>query len=100
MTAGRLSQLPKRLLRWLAADHQRTQGRSTSRHQELGRALQRDKGNISHSLRPWEARGWLVMGRSFGGTAASLRLTPEGQKRVSQFADSGDERKNAMESRG
>ncbi len=90
MTAGRLSQLQKRILRWLAADHQRTQGRITSSHQELVRALQRDKGNISHSLRTLEARGWLAIGRSAGGKAESLRLTPEGQKWVSQFAGSCD----------
>ena len=50
MTVARLSQLQKRILRWLAADYQRTQGRITSSHQELVHALQRDKGNISHSL--------------------------------------------------
>jgi DNA-binding MarR family transcriptional regulator len=54
------------------------------------RALQRDKGNISHSLRTLEERGWIVIGRSSGGKAESLRLTPEGQKRVSQFAISCD----------
>jgi DNA-binding MarR family transcriptional regulator len=98
MTAVRLSQLQKRILRWLAADHQRTQGsdhqrtqgRITSSHQELVRALQRDKGNISHSLRTLEERGWLAIGRSAGGKAESLRLTPEGQKWVSQFAGSCD----------
>jgi len=46
MTAARLSQLQKRILRWLVADHQRTQGSITSSHQELVRALQQDKGNI------------------------------------------------------
>ncbi len=39
-----------------------------------------DKGNLSHSLRTLEGRGWMVIGRSSGGKAASLRLTPEGQK--------------------
>ena len=86
MTTVRLSQLHKRILYWLAADHQRTQGRITSSHQELVRALQRDKGNISHSLRTLEVRGWLVIARSSGGKAESLRLTPEGQKGASQFA--------------
>lgn len=86
MTAVRLSQLPKRLLRWWAADPQRTQGRITRSHQELGRALQRDTGNSSQSLRTLEERGWMVMGRSFGGKAASLRRTPEGQKQVCQCA--------------
>ena len=90
MTAVRLSQLPKRILRWLAADHQRTQGRITSSHQELVRALQRDKSNSSHSLRTVAVRGWIVLGRSSGGKAESLRLTSEGQKWASQFAGSCD----------
>src|SRR6266571_7078400 len=80
MTATRLSQLQKRILRWLAADHQRTQGRITSSHLALVRALQGDKGNISHSLHTLEVRGWIVIGRSSGGQAESLRLTREGQK--------------------
>jgi DNA-binding MarR family transcriptional regulator len=86
MTAVRLSQLQKRILRWLAADYQRTQGRITSSHQELVHALQGDKGNISHSLRTLEGRGWLAIGRSSGGKAESVRLTPEGQKWAFQFA--------------
>jgi DNA-binding MarR family transcriptional regulator len=90
MPATRLSQLQKGILRWLAADHQRTHGRITSSHQELVRALHRDKGNISHSLQTLEGRGWLTIGRSSGGKAESLRLTPEGQKWASQFAGSCD----------
>jgi hypothetical protein len=35
MAAQRLSQLQKRLLRWLVADAQRTRGGTASRHQEL-----------------------------------------------------------------
>jgi hypothetical protein len=80
MPAVRLSQLHKRILRWLTAEHQRTQDRITSRHQGRVRALQGDQGNISHSLRTLEARGWMVIGRSSGGKAASLSLTLEGQK--------------------
>ena len=89
-TAARLSQLQQRLLRWLVADHQRTQGSITSSHQELVRALQRDKGNLSQSLRTLAGRGWRVIGRSSGGKAESLRLTPEGQKWASQVAGSCD----------
>jgi len=100
MPAVRLSQLQKRILRWLAADYQRTQGRITSSHQELVRALQRDKGNISHSLRTLAERGWMVIGRSSGGKAASLRLTPEGQKWAFQFARSCDEEKGPIETYG
>jgi DNA-binding MarR family transcriptional regulator len=90
MTAARLSQLQKRMLRWLAADHQRTPGRITSSHPELVRALQGDKGNISHSLRTLEARGWLVIGRSSGGKAESLMRTREGQKWACQVSGSCD----------
>ena len=85
MPTARLSQLQKRILRWLVADHQRTKGMITSSHEELVRALQRDKGNVSHSLRTLEVRGWIVIGRSLGGKAESLRLTPEGQKWAFQF---------------
>jgi hypothetical protein len=90
MTATRLSQLQEHILRWWAADHQRTQGRITSRHPELVRALHGDKGNSSHSLGTLAARGWILIGRSSGGKAESLRLTPEGQKWAAQFAGSCD----------
>jgi DNA-binding MarR family transcriptional regulator len=90
MTAARLSQLQKHILRWLVADHQWTQGSITSSHQELVRALQQDKGNLSHSLRTLAGRGWIVIGRSSGGKAEFLRLTLEGQKWASQFAGSCD----------
>ena len=51
MVARRLSRRQKHILRWLAADHRRTRGMITSSHQELVRAVQGDKGNISHSCR-------------------------------------------------
>jgi hypothetical protein len=54
----------------------------------LGRALSGDKGNISQSLRTLEARGLLVIGRSPGGQAQSVRLTTEGQKGAWKFAGS------------
>jgi len=90
MAATRLSQLQKRLLRWLATDAQRPRGVVASRHQELVGARKGAKGNVSHSLRTLETRGWLVMGRSAGGKAASLRLTPEGQKWAGHVARSCD----------
>lgn len=74
MVAVRLSQLQKHILRWLAADHQRTSGVIASSHPDL-----------VHTL-----HGFLIIGRSSGGHAASLRLTPEGQKRASQLAGSCD----------
>ena len=51
MATQRLSQLQRRILQWLAADHQRTKGFILSSHEELVKALQRDKGTISRSLR-------------------------------------------------
>jgi DNA-binding MarR family transcriptional regulator len=90
MAATRLSQLQKRILRWLATDAQRTRGVVASSHQELVGALKGDQGNLSHRLRTLEARGWLVIGRSSGGKAESVRLTPEGQKWACQFAGSCD----------
>lgn len=95
MPAARLSQLQQRILRWLAIDHRRTQGRITSSHQERVRALPGDKGNRSHSLRTLAARGWIVMSRSSGGKAASLMLTQEGQKWACQCAGSCDEKEEA-----
>ena len=85
MAAIRLSQRQKHLLRWLMAEHQRTQG--GDREQSLRvRALQRDKGNMRHSLWTLERHGFLSIGRSSGGHAESLILTPAGQKRAAQLA--------------
>ena len=91
MAARRRSRRQKRILQWLVADHQRTRGMITSSHQDLVRALPGDKGNISHSLQTLEARGLIVIGRSPGGKAESLWLTPEGQKWASQLTGSCDE---------
>lgn len=85
MAAQRVSRLHKRILRWLAADHQRTQGRTTSSHQELVEALSGDKSNISRSLRTLEKRGWMVIHRTSGGKAESLYLTAEGLQRASEI---------------
>ena len=90
MAAQRLSRQHKRILQWLAVDHQRTRVMITSSHQDLVRALPGDKGNISQSLHTLEARGLIVLGRSPGGKAASVWLTPEGQKWASQGAGSCD----------
>jgi DNA-binding MarR family transcriptional regulator len=83
MGVTRVSRLQKRILHWLAIDEQRSRGLTSSSHQELVRALGGDKGNISHSLRTLEAGGWIVIGRSPGGKAEYLRLTPRGRKWVS-----------------
>ena len=57
MAAWRLSRLHQRILRWLAADHQRTRGLIVSSHEDLVQALPADKGNLSRSLRTLEERG-------------------------------------------
>ena len=69
MAMRRVSRLQKRILRWLAADHRRTQGGTTSSHYDLVKALGGDKSNISHSLRTLEERGWIVISRTPGGQA-------------------------------
>ena len=91
MAAQRLSRRQKHILHWLAADHQRTRGMITRSHQDLVRALPGDKGNMSHSLQTLAARSLMVIGRSPGGKAESLWLTPEGQKWAAQLAGSCDE---------
>lgn len=88
MATQRLSRLHKRILQWLVADHQRTKGFILSSHEELVKALQRDKGTISRSLRTLEARGWIVIGRSPGGKAQHLTLTQGGHKRAAEVSKS------------
>ena len=61
-----------------------------SSHQELVQALQEDKGNMSHSLQTLERHGWLITGRSPGGHAESLLLTPAGHQRAAQLPGSCD----------
>jgi len=90
MAAQRLSRRQKRLLQWVAAAHQRTRGMITSSPQNLVRALPGDKGNLSQRLHTFEARGLMVIGRSPGGKAESVGLTPERQKWASQRAGSCD----------
>ena len=90
MAVARISQLQKRILRWLAADHRRTRGMMASSHQELVQALQGDKGHMSHSLQTLERHGWLSIGRSPGGHAESLLLTPAGHQRAAQLPGSCD----------
>jgi DNA-binding MarR family transcriptional regulator len=85
MAMRRVSRLQKRLLRWLAADHRRTQGGTTSSHYDLVKALGGDKSNISHSLRTLEERGWVVISRTPGGQANSIDLTSEGLKNASEI---------------
>jgi DNA-binding MarR family transcriptional regulator len=88
MATQRLSQLHQRILQWLVADHERSKGFISSSHEELVKTRQRDKGTISRSLRTLEARGWIVIGRSPGGQAQHLTLTPEGHKRAAEVVKS------------
>jgi len=85
MAMWRLSRLQQRILRWLAADHQRTRGMIVSSHEDLVKAISADKGNLSRSLRSLEERGWIVLGRSPGGKAQHVTLTPEGSQRASEM---------------
>ena len=57
MPAWRLSRLQQRILRWLAADHQRTRGMIVSSHEDLVKGLPADKGHLSRSLRTLEEWG-------------------------------------------
>lgn len=85
MVTARLSHLQKRILRWLAADHQRTRGFILSSHEELVKAVGGYKGNISRSLQTLEMRGFIVIGRSPGGNAHHLRLTAEGHQKATEL---------------
>jgi DNA-binding MarR family transcriptional regulator len=85
MARQRLARLQKRILGWLEADAERTKGVILSSHEDLVKALPGDKGNISRSLYTLEAHGWIVMGRSPGGKAYHLTLTPEGQQKTSEM---------------
>ena len=85
MAAWRLSRLQRQILRWLAADQQRTRGMIVSSHEDLVKALPADKGNLSHSLHALEERGWIVIGRSPGGKAQHVTLTPAGSQRASEI---------------
>jgi len=100
MAARRRSRRQKQILQWLAVDHQRTRGMIRSSHQDLVRALPGDRGNSNHSLQTLEARGLIALGRSPGGKADSLWLTPEGQKEVSHLAGSCDEGENDVAAMG
>ena len=86
MATVRFSPLQRRMLRWLAADEQRTRGMITSSHPELVAAVPSAKGNISHSLRRLETQGLIAMIRTPGGKTASLSLTAAGRQKARQRA--------------
>ena len=83
MARPRVSRLQKHILRLLIAEHHRTHGGNSMGHLELVTALAGDKSNISHSLRTLEMRGWIIIGRTPGGRAEYLDLTPTGLEKAS-----------------
>lgn len=85
MVARRLSRLQRRILKCLMAEYQRTQGGTSLAHVVLVRGLRADKSTISHSLRTLESGGVIAIGRTPGGKADSVDLTPEGRKLASAF---------------
>ena len=85
MARPRVSRLQKHILRLLMAEHHRTHGGTSMGHLELVKALAGDKSNISHSLRTLETRGWIVIGRTPGGRAEYLDLTPAGLEKASEI---------------
>lgn len=85
MATQRVSRRQKHLLRFLRAEHHRTHGGTSMGHLGLVKALAGDKSNISHSLCTPETRGWSVIGRTLGGRAESLDLTPDGLEKASDI---------------
>lgn len=86
MATRRLSKLQREILHHMWTQYERTQGGISTDHLELVKALGRNKSNVSHSLRTLEARGLIAIGRSSGGQALFLDLTPEGQESASKLA--------------
>jgi DNA-binding MarR family transcriptional regulator len=83
MAAERLSRLQRDILAWLVAEDRRLRGTMAASHQDLGRALAHDKGNVSTSLKGLEAKGLVMLARTPGGHAEAVDLTAEGRHRVS-----------------
>lgn len=79
MVSRRLSRLQRHILKCLRAEYRRAHGGTILGHDELVRALGRDKSNVSHSLRTLEARGLIVINRTAGGQANMVHLTSEGR---------------------
>jgi DNA-binding MarR family transcriptional regulator len=86
MATRRLSKLQRQILHRMWTQYERTQGGISTDHLDLVKALGRDKSNVSHSLRTLEARRLITIGRSSGGQALFLDLTPEGQELASTLA--------------
>jgi DNA-binding MarR family transcriptional regulator len=85
MAEPRLSRLQRRILAWLVAENQRTRSTMAAAHQDLAQVLVAqgfDKGNVSTSLKGLERKGLVRIGRTPGGKAEAVALTPEGRTRV------------------
>ena len=80
----------KQIVRWLAADAQRTRGMLTSSHPELVAALPSAKGHVSHSLRRLETQGLIMMTRTPGGKTDSVSLTAAGRQKALQLTGSDE----------
>lgn len=85
MAPRRLSRLQRHILQQLFTAYQRTQGTMAMGHDALVKALGHDKSNLSHSLRTLETRGFMQIGRTPGGHAEFVALTPEGRKVASEL---------------
>lgn len=88
MAPERLSQLQRRILVWLQAHEQRFKGTMAASHADLVHALVHDKGNLSTSLRNLERKGLVTIGRTAGGKAENVTLTPAGQERLAELIGS------------
>ncbi len=86
MAARRLSRLQRRIVRQLLTLHQRTRGTLAMSHVELVQGIGGDRSNVGQSLRTFEARGLITIGRTPGGKAEYVVLTPEGLKLASELA--------------
>jgi DNA-binding MarR family transcriptional regulator len=85
MARPRVSRLQKHILRLLMEEHHRTHGGTSMGHLEPVKVLAGDKSTISHSLHTVETRGWIIIGRTPGGRAEYLDLTPEGLEKASEI---------------
>jgi hypothetical protein len=85
MTTQQEARLQKRIPRLLVTEHCCPPGGTSMSHYEMVKALEGNKGNISHSLRPLESKGWIVIDRTSSGRAAYLALTPEGLEKAAEI---------------
>jgi hypothetical protein len=85
MAIRRLAPLQKRILRLFVAEQRPTQGGTARSHHALVKVLGGDKSNSSHSLRPLEERGWIVLLPTPGRQANAIALPPEGLKNASEI---------------